>query len=133
MRRVVVVCMRDDALSYAKNSMPQDSVSKLDFALRCVNTRLSFPSMPVSPLSVIHTLGGSVGYDILPYWTESHDEVSKEKGGIVLSIFSDILGLDPEKVGYLVYDITPTGVKGVNNMYHRSDGIVVCHLGRSPK
>ncbi|RKF78525.1 hypothetical protein GcM3_063014 [Golovinomyces cichoracearum] len=70
--------------------------------------------MPVSPLSVIITLCGSVGYGILPYLTEAHDEVSKEEGGIVLSI----LGLDPEKVGNLVYKISPAAVKRVNNMYH---------------
>lgn len=118
MRRVVVVCMSEDALSYAENSMPQDSISKLDFALRCVHTRLTYPSMPVSPLSVILTLAGSLGYEVMPYVTESHDGVSEEEGSIVLSIMAGILGLNPERVGNLVQKVSSSAVRMVRNMYH---------------
>ncbi|CCU82736.1 hypothetical protein BGHDH14_bgh02902 [Blumeria hordei DH14] len=119
MRRVVVVSMNSDALSFTERSMPQDLTSRLDFALRCIHTRLVYPHMPVSPLSVILTLTGSSSSKVLQYLKESNSEdITDTDGNIVLSIIAGAVGVECSVVGEMARKISLSAVKQVRNLYH---------------
>jgi hypothetical protein len=119
MRRVVVVSMSTDALSYAETTMPQDSVSRLDFALRCIHTRLTHSSMPVSGMSIILTLLGSLATEVMPFLTEDDDEnITERDGSAVLGIVAGITGIEPAQIGELAKKISASAVRSVRGVYH---------------
>lgn len=118
MRRVVVILMNADALQYVESAIPQDPVSRLDFALRCVHTRLSYPQMPVSSMSVILTLMGSIAMDIFEYITEADlDDISDDDSIVALGIIAGALAIKTDLVADLARKISPSCVRQIRSMY----------------
>lgn len=118
MRRVIVVLMNADALQYVESSIPQDAVSRLDFSMRCIHTRLSYPHVPVTPMSVILTLMGSLSTDIFEYITETtEDDVSDDEAIAAIGIIAGALVITSDVAGDLARKISPSSVKLVRTMY----------------
>lgn len=118
MRRVIVILMNADALSYTESSIPQDPLSRLDFALRCVHTRLSYPHVPVTAMSVILTLTGSISTEIFEYITEADpDDITDDEAITATGIIAGALGMSSNIVGDLARKISPSAVRLIRSIY----------------
>lgn len=51
--------MNGDASRYTENTIPQDLVSRVDFASKCIRTRMSYTHVHQSRIIVVLTLGAS--------------------------------------------------------------------------
>lgn len=123
MRRVVVVPMDTNAEDVLEEDMiPQDHISRLDFVLRCVHTKLTYPHMPVSPYSLICTLAGS-RYDEIAQWITERDneDITEDEHMMVSSMFGGILGVSVTEVGELARKISFSCVVKIKSMYYLSN------------
>lgn len=111
MRRVVVILMNTCIVEGISDSIPQDPVSRLDFALRCVHTKLTYPHMPVSPMSVLLTLLGSQATKACKYVVPVSDiDVDEDEIMVANSIIGGYIGKTAEEVGKLAHKISPSCV-----------------------
>lgn len=112
MRRVVVLHMCNDVLSEAPQMIPEDSIGRLDFALRCVHTRMKFPNIPVSPMSVILTLLGEKHKEVVQYMAEEEeDKIDHDQHMLILSLIAAAIAIDAEEVANLASKISLDCVK----------------------
>ena len=118
MRRAIVVHMSAVLPEGLEANVPQDPVSRIDFALRCVHTRLAYNHMPVSPLSVIITILGSRYEDAMKYLAPmDHEDTLDEEVIAANSIVAGYIGISTERVGILARNISIDAVceiKSVN-------------------
>lgn len=111
MRRAIVINMTAYIPEGITESTPQDPVSRLDFALRCVHTRLSYQSMPVSSFSVITTILGSKIVEAIDYVGPiDPEEVEDEEVIIANTIVASYAGITTEQVGQLAKAISHDAV-----------------------
>ena len=123
MRRVVVIPMDTNAEDvFEEDMIPQDHISRLDFVLRCVHTKLTYPSMPVSPYSLICTLAGS-RYDEIAQWITEKDNtvISEDEHAMVSSMFGGILGISINEVADLARKISSSCVISIKGKYYLSN------------
>lgn len=120
MRRVVVVPMNATIPEGLDDTVPQDTNSRLDFALRCVHTRLSTPYMPVSATSVLLTILGSKFETVAKYFQVLSDDEEADDEYIILanSIVAGVLGITTERVGELAKRISLSCVKMIQSQYY---------------
>jgi len=110
--------MNADATQYTESTIPQDAISRMDFALRCVHTRLSYPHIPISAMSVLLTLTGLLSTEILEYVTEAdHEDITDEESIAALAIIAGALGLASHVLGELARKISPSAVKSIRSTY----------------
>jgi hypothetical protein len=118
MRRVLVVLMDADALTFTANVIPQDATSRLDFVLRCIHTRMQHRYPPVSSMSIILTLMAHRGLDAFAYLTEDDDStITDEESMTALGIISGILDISSDLIGELVKAINPNCIRMVRSTY----------------
>jgi len=118
MRRVVVVLMSTDALGYTENVIPQDAMSRLDFALRCVHTRLTYSHLPVSAMSIVLTLLGSLAHEIFQFITEDDEEnITDDDSLAVVAVLSAAASIEVFEIGELARKISPASVKQIRSTY----------------
>ncbi len=119
MRRVVVVYMNAQVIEGLEDSVPQDMLSRLDFALRCVHTRLTNPCMPVTLLSVVLTITGSQYEEVVKKigFVES-DDIDEHETLVANSIIAAYVGVTAEKVGQLARKISTSCVRTIRGKYY---------------
>lgn len=111
MRRAIVVNMTANIPEGIEDNIPQDAVSRLDFMLRCVHTRLSHSNMPVSSFSVITTILGSKIDAAMAYLAPiDHDEAEDEEIIVANSIIAGYIGQPTENIGKLARSISADAV-----------------------
>lgn len=111
MRRAVVVNMTAFLPDGIQESVPQDSVSRLDFALRCVHTRLSYPNMPVTPFSVVTTILGSKIQQAMDYLCPIDPNDADDEDVIIANnIVAAYAGISTKQVGELAKKISNVAV-----------------------
>jgi len=130
MRRVVVVLMNAEIREDFTGKIPDDPVSRIDFVLRYVHTRLTNPYMPVSPLSVLLTLMGSRFKEISKYLVAVEDTEENEDDVICANcIVAGAMGLSVETVGDLARRISSYRVCKIDGQTYIKD-IVPSNLYR---
>jgi hypothetical protein len=111
MRRAIVINMTVVLPNGIEDTVPQDPTSRLDFALRCVHTRLTYQHMPVSPLSVVTTILGSKAEDAINYIAPINPEEADDEEVITANnIVAAYVGLTTDRVGQLAKQISPYAV-----------------------
>lgn len=111
MRRAIVVNFTAYIPEGIEDATPQDPVSRLDFALRCVHTRLSNPHMPVSSFSVITTIFGSKINDVMNYLCPIDPEEAEEDEVITANnLIAGYIGIPTHMVGELAMKISHDAV-----------------------
>lgn len=111
MRRAVVINFTAYIPEGIEDVTPQDPVSRLDFALRCVHTRLSNPNMPVSSFTVITTILGSKIDDAMKFLCPIDPEEADEEEVIIANnIVAAYAGVTTERVGQLALRISHNAV-----------------------
>lgn len=111
MRRAVVINFTAYIPEGIEDVTPQDPVSRLDFALRCVHTRLSNPYMPVSPFTVITTILGSKIDDAMKFLAPIDPEEADEDEVILANnIIAGYAGVTTAVVGQLATRISHNAV-----------------------
>ncbi len=119
MRRVIVILINSRIVENFSDRIPYDPISRLDFALRCVHTRLSNPSMPVSPISVLMTLMGSRFYSVSKYLIDVDDGQADDEDTMnANSIVAGALLLSVERVGELAKRITSSCVVEIGGILY---------------
>jgi hypothetical protein len=119
MRRVVVIYMDAVVPEESLIGLPKDPISKLDFCLRCIHTRLTNPYMPVSPISVLMTLMGSRFKSVSKLLVPVTDDQTTEEDIITANIIvGAAIDKTPEEVGRLARRITPSAVVQIEGEYY---------------
>lgn len=119
MRRVVVVPIYPTVYDNFDDYISYDKIARLDFALRCVHTRLTHPYMPVTPLSVLHTLMGSRFQAVSKYLAPVREEDSYEDDVIdANNIIAGALSTTTENIGQLASRISRSAVVEIEGMYY---------------
>lgn len=119
MRRVVVILINSKIVENFSDRIPYDPTSRLDFALRCVHTRLSNPSMPASSISILMTLMGSRFHTVSSYLVEVAEEDSDDEDLMnANAIVAGALSLTVERVGELAKRITSSCVTEVGGVLY---------------
>lgn len=107
MRRAIVINMTAYFPGGIEDIAPQDQISRLDFTLRCVHTRLAHQHMPVSPFSVITTILGAKIDDAMIYLAPiDHDEAEDEEIITANNIIAAYVGVTTQKIGELARRIS---------------------------
>lgn len=119
MRRVVVINMTAYFPEGIEASVPQDPTSRLDFALRCVHTKLSYQNMPVSPYTVVTTVLGSKIEEASQYLAPIGDDEADEDEIIAASnIVAGYASIPTYKVGQLAYKISHDAVCTIRSVMY---------------
>lgn len=119
MRRVVVILINSRIMENFSGRIPFDPTSRLDFALRCVHTRLSMSAMPVSPISVMLTLMGSKFDSVCKYLVYvPEDDFDDEDTIVAASIIAGALSITVERVGELAKRITSSCVREISGILY---------------
>lgn len=117
MRRAVVIQMSAIIPDGIEANVPQDPVSRIDFALRCVHTRLAYNNMPVSPLSVVITILGSRYEEAMDYLCPiDPNEALDEEVVIANSIIAGYIGVTAERIGELAKRISADAVCRIHSV-----------------
>ena len=119
MRRVIVILMNAKIIENFSDQIPYDPMSKLDFALRCVHTRLSNPYMPVSSISVLLTLMGSRFGLVSKYLVEAYEgDIDDDDMIVANTIVAGALNLTVHRVGELANRISKASVVEVSGILY---------------
>lgn len=119
MRRVVVVLMNAPIMDDFSGKVPYDPVSRLDFALRCVHTRLSYPYMPVSGVSIVYTLVGSKMDEISKFIVaRDAQDCTEDDSTVATSIVAGAIGITTEEAGQLARRVSKWCVIEIGEFYY---------------
>jgi hypothetical protein len=111
MRRAVVINFTAYIPEGIEDVTPQDPVSRLDFALRCVHTRLMNSQMPVSSFTVITTILGSKIDDAMKFLAPIDPEEADDDEVILANnIIAGYAGVTTATVGQLAFKISHNAV-----------------------
>jgi hypothetical protein len=128
MRRVVVIFMSAVVAEELLLNTPKDNVSKVDFCLRCVHTRLTNPYMPASSMSILMTLMGSRFNSVARYIVPVQgDQADDDEVILANNIVAAALNITTEDVGRLARRITPYGVVQIDDIYYIKNIEPSCH------
>lgn len=119
MRRVVVVMMNAIIPDGLDDTIPQDPIARQDFVYRCIHTRLTFPHMPVSAMSVVLTIVGSKFAEISKFLSQvDDDEIEDEHMIIANNLIASVVLIGTSEVGKLARRISPMCVRQVGTEYY---------------
>lgn len=97
--------------------IPQDPISRLDFALRCVYTRLTNPNMAVSLTSILLTIMGSLYYEVSSYIVLADGfEVDDDEIRTANAIVAGVVRKTVEEVGQLAKRISKSAVVNIGGI-----------------
>lgn len=119
MRRVVVILINAKIIEDFSGKIPYDKISRFDFAMRCVHTRMTNPYMPVSPLSMLLTLMASKFESMARYLAPVRDGEVDDEDVIQANItVAAALGLTVEELGELARRVSTAGVVNIDGVYY---------------
>jgi len=117
-RRVVVIVM-DAVLNGILGDPPQDNISRLDYFNRCVHTRLKYPDMPVSSMSVLISIVGSQ-LDSLSDFVVPDDPDNIDDNDVITAnaIVGAYINRSAEEVGHLAKCMSASAVCTIRGKYY---------------
>ena len=126
MRRVAVILMNARIMEDFSGKIPYDPISRLDFALRCIHTRMANPDMPISAMSVVLTLTGSRFESIAKYIAYA-DDATEEDCITATAIIAGCIGIETHRVGELAKRISKSAVVDIGGILYIKDIIPSDH------
>jgi hypothetical protein len=107
MRRTASILMNVNAIEIPTSIIPEDTLSRIDFACAAISIRMQYDHMPMSPMNLFLSLCQSKIDIAVKHKTETDDQVDYLDALNVIFVLSNILRIPGPSVGFKANLISP--------------------------